>query len=72
MSIEEVLQRRRLERCGLSELPEPSGREYRAAGGCVCEICGNKYYDHPDETRVLGYDGNPVDVILCNGDRVKL
>jgi hypothetical protein len=44
---------------------------YRAAGGCICEICGLTYREHPmyDEQTVYG---EPIDHRLCNGDVVHL
>lgn len=38
----------------------------RVSGECVCEICGCKYYDHPE--------GIPWTflTLLCNGKYVKL
>mgnify|MGYP000206319583 CR=1 FL=1 len=67
-----IHQRKSLEKCGLDQLPAPSGQEYRASVSCVCEICGNDYGSHPDDHRLLGYNDRPVFVIICNGDRVKL
>lgn len=41
--------------------------EWRRAGGdCVCQVCGRKYYDHPQH--VPHYYLR----MLCNGDLVKL
>lgn len=53
-------------------LPKPSGEEYRASGQCVCDRCGKEFIRHPLDFWELGYDGEPVLHVLCNGDRVKL
>lgn len=53
-------------------LPEHSGKDYRAAGDCVCEACGKEYRRHPYDFWELSYDDRPFLMVLCNGDRVKL
>lgn len=53
-------------------LPEPSGEDYRAAGDCLCELCGWEFWRHPLDHWELSYDGHPFLHVLCNGDRVKL
>ena len=47
-------------------------RTFRVSGECVCEVCGNLYYDHPMETRILGYDDAPFLNRLCDGRLGKL
>lgn len=49
-------------------------RRFRRVGGdCICEICGYRYADHPDETRIVsGIDGKPFMKRLCNGWLGKL
>jgi hypothetical protein len=51
------------------EIPEDElwKRLHRVSGDCKCEICGNLYYNHPDETRILDWDGNPYLKRLCFG-----
>lgn len=46
----------------------------RASGEASCEACGKLYRQHPHETDPawLGYDGQPVLRVLCDGLRVKL
>jgi hypothetical protein len=38
----------------------------RASGACICEVCGEEYYDHAP---VIGYDWLTR---LCDGRLVKL
>jgi hypothetical protein len=45
---------------------------HRASGDCICEDCGEVYYDHQYDMEELGYDGQPFLIVLCNGERVKL
>jgi hypothetical protein len=52
-------------------LPEHSGRDYRAAGDCICP-CGREYRRHPLDFWELSNDQLPYMRVLCNGDRVKL
>lgn len=47
-------------------------RMYRVNGDVICKKCGKSYYKHPDETRILGYDGHPFLKRLCNGWLGKL
>lgn len=43
-------------------------RMHRVGGGAICEKCGNAYYDHPVETRILSaIDDRPFLYRLCNG-----
>ena len=51
------------------------GREvwfYRADGDLICDGCERKYFRHPFEATVLGYDQLPFLRRLCDGDLVKL
>jgi len=44
----------------------------RAGGDVICEVCGEVYYRHADDPRVLSYDGHPFMTFLCDGRSVKL
>lgn len=46
---------------------EDMRRFHRVSGECICEVCGNEYYDHPVETRILGNENEPFLYRLCNG-----
>ncbi len=69
---EQICLKRSLDRCGLSDIPEPVGEFERASGEYVCEICGQEYFAHPMDWRVIGHGDVPFLNILCNGRRVKL
>lgn len=43
----------------------------RVSGECICDLCGQQYYAHPNAP-YLGYDDKPFLRVLCNGDLVKL
>jgi hypothetical protein len=49
-------------------------RLHRVGGDCLCEVCGNPFYDHPDETRenALDWDGYSYLKRLCFGWLGKL
>lgn len=66
--------KRSLVKCGLLEYPALSGPHEgdRACGECVCEKCGNTFFDHPIDWRVISYGDMPFLNVLCNGERVKL
>lgn len=72
--LESVSLRRSLSRCGLSGYPPLSGPEdgYRCSGKMICGACGNDYYSHPMDWRVIGYGGRPFLNVICSGERVKL
>ena len=53
-------------------LPKQTRQEYRAAGDCICDYCGQIYIKHPLDHYEESYDGNYYLHVLCNGDRVKL
>lgn len=46
----------------------------RAAGACLCAICGREYWRHPVATESwnLSFDTTPFLHRLCNGHLVKL
>jgi hypothetical protein len=44
----------------------------RAGGNAVCEICHRKYFDHPQNTDYLDWNGYPYLNVLCDGTLVKL
>jgi len=46
---------------------EIDDRMKRVAGDFICPKCGNKYYDHPMETRIKDWEGRPFLNRLCNG-----
>lgn len=54
------------------ELDVEPAKTFRAGGDTICDACGKKYYDHPTDEEDLSYTGDPVYLVLCNGDRVKL
>lgn len=58
--------------CQMAELPEPVGEATVASGEVLCEECGQEYFYHPYDWRLLEYGGRPYLNILCNGQRVKL
>jgi len=58
--------------CELCGKPEGDKHWSRACGDCVCNICGEIYFDHPPDKVHVGYDGHTVFRKLCNGDLVKL
>jgi len=51
-----------------------SGSFIRASGDCVCDQCGDKYFDHPSEKskQNLDWEGRPFLRRLCDGTLVKL
>lgn len=58
--------------CGMAVLPEPKHDIDRVSGDCICSICGNDFYSHPMDWRVLGYGNVPFLNIICDGTRAKL
>lgn len=42
-------------------------RVRRVGGGAICDFCGESYEDHPNETRLLSFDGYPYLKRLCDG-----
>ena len=60
--------------CGMEEYPalvgDPSGE--RCSGEMICEKCGQEYFVHPMDWRVIGYGNVPFLNVLCDGRRVKL
>lgn len=72
--IEQMILRHWMEKCGLEELPPPVGDLHgeRCSGDMVCETCGELYYAHPMDWRVIGYGHVPFLNVLCDGRRVKL
>lgn len=45
----------------------------RTSGDCICEICNEKYYDHPHDVfeTINGYQFDFLH-IRCDGQRLKL
>lgn len=70
--IERLLLAKSMDMCGMKTLPDPTGTDYHACGECVCDKCGNTYFAHPLDWRLIGYGNVPVFNILCSGERVKL
>ena len=72
--VEQTLLRMSLERCNLTEYPPLRGPDSgeRSSGEMVCEICGQDYFTHPPDWRVVGYGNVPFLNVLCDGRRVKL
>ncbi len=72
--------RKSMEKCGLNNypglmMPNTDGEIFvldRVSGECICNICKQKYYDHPLDWRIIGYNNIPFLNILCDGTRVKL
>ena len=46
---------------------EVAKRFLRVSGDAICTFCGARYEAHPNETRVLSYDGYPYLKRLCSG-----
>ena len=73
-AVEQMCLVRSMLACGLKEYPpvtgEPDGE--RCSGDMVCEKCGQIYYAHPPDWRVIGYGNVPFLNVLCDGRRVKL
>lgn len=63
-----------MERCRMSALPEVTGDPAgdRCCGSMICERCGQNYYVHPMDWRVIGHGDVPFLNIICDGSRVKL
>jgi hypothetical protein len=72
--IEQMLLARSMAACGMSEYPAVTGDEQgeRSYGECVCDRCGEEYFTHPMDWRVIGYGNVPFLNVLCDGRRVKL
>lgn len=70
--IDRVVLRKAMYRCNMDRLPEPNGVDERAAGDCICDVCGNAYLHHPLDWRLIGYGDVPFVHVLCDGSRVKL
>lgn len=49
--------------CGLVE---------RASGSCICDACGNPYFNHSVDPRLENYDGSFTTILLCDGRLVHL
>ncbi|MBW3538736.1 MAG: hypothetical protein KY476_00550 [Planctomycetes bacterium] len=60
--------------CGLTRYPPVSGDPHgeRCSGDMVCDACGQTYFKHPMDWRVIGYGDVPFLNVLCDGRRVKL
>lgn len=60
--------------CKMPKYPEvvgdPNGN--RVSGDSECPICGQFYYSHPMDWRLLGVGDLPFLRIICTGERVKL
>lgn len=65
---------RAMDKCGMDGYPQRIGRfdGERASGEQICEVCGQDYYSHPLDWRIIGYGNVPFLNILCTGERVKL
>lgn len=65
---------RSMKQCGMTEYPRLSGDPHgeRCSGQVICEECGQLYYAHPMDWRVVGYNDEPFLNVLCDGRRVKL
>lgn len=46
---------------------EEVNKRFMRVGDVICDVCGERYEDHPNETRVLSYDGYPFLKRLCVG-----
>lgn len=66
--------REQMKRCGMTEYPAVSGdpNGFRCSGEMICEKCGQDYYTHPIDWRVIEYGNVPFLNVLCDGQRVKL
>lgn len=72
--IEQDMLRRSMEKCSMTKYPPVSGdpNGERVCGEMICEVCGQEYFDHPFDWRVIGYGNVPFLNVLCDGRRVKL
>ena len=63
-----------MDACGLTDYPAVvgEGAGERVSGACVCERCGQDFYHHPMDWRLIGYGNVPFLNIVCDGRRVKL
>ena len=72
--LEQITLGHHLAKCGMTEYPavtgDPNGE--RCSGEIVCDTCGQEYYSHPPDWRVIGYGDVPFLNVLCDGRRVKL
>ena len=63
---------------GLISQMDPGWEEFvckaqmRAAGACLCPVCGVDYLNHPMEEEFLSYQDLPFLHRLCSGEMVKL
>jgi hypothetical protein len=74
-SIEKALLKMSFNKCGMIDYPpviigDPFGE--RVCGDQICDRCGNDYYSHPMDWRLIGYGNVPFLNVLCDGRRVKL
>lgn len=60
-----LLEKRARPHC-LPALPHVPGSEFRAAGDCICPVCGQEYRRHPEDPDQTFLH------VLCTGERVKL
>jgi hypothetical protein len=70
--VQRYMLKKQMQKCEMTSLPEPIGDGLRASGECVCETCGQLFFDHPDEWRRVGFGEVPFLNILCDGTLVKL
>lgn len=63
-----------LEKVGMLIYPTVSGSPEgeRASGDMLCYFCGQEYFAHPMDWRVIGFGDVPFLNVLCDGRRVKL
>lgn len=64
--LEELAQKRAMQKCNMTEIPQEIGEYYRCSGQMTCEKCGQLYYDHPADPNDSFLN------VLCSGQRVKL
>lgn len=66
--------RRSMEITGMTEYPPVTGDPHgeRTSGEMICDRCGQDYYHHPMDWRVIGHGNVPFLNVLCDGRRAKL
>lgn len=71
--IEQEILRRSMDTVNMERYPAVRGDPHgeRASGDYLC-VCGQPYFAHPMDWRVIGYGHVPFLNVLCDGRRVKL
>jgi hypothetical protein len=66
--------KRSMELCKMKVYPLVHGplEGERTSGDRICDRCGQDFFHHPYDWRVIGYGNVPFLNITCDGFRVKL